>query len=130
MPRFWLTLLLALLPLVPLAAEFQTPAITAADLDAKRETPQEYLVVDVREANEYRKGHIPGAINIPHTELGDHLDELQHANGVVVYCIVGRRTRLAEQTLLDAGVPNVYHIEDGFGAWISGNYFIKKGRKP
>jgi adenylyltransferase/sulfurtransferase len=122
-----LTLLLALLPLVPLAAEFQTPAITAADLDAKRETPEAYLVVDVREAHEYR---IPGAINILHTELGDHLDELQHANGVVIYCIVGRRTRLAEQTLLDAGISNVYHIEGGFGAWISGDFFIKKGRKP
>lgn len=130
MPRLWLTLLLALLPLVPLAAEFQTPAITAADLDAKRETPEAYLVVDVREAHEYRKGHIPGAINILHTELGDHLDELQHANGVVIYCIVGRRTRLAEQTLLDAGISNVYHIEGGFGAWISGDFFIKKGRKP
>jgi rhodanese-related sulfurtransferase len=130
MPRLWLTLLLALLPQILLAAEFQTPAITAAELDAKRDTPEAYLIVDVREANEYRKGHIPGAINIPHTELGDHLDALEHPNSVVVYCIVGRRTRLAEQTLLDAGLSNVYHIEGGFGAWISGNLFIKKGKKP
>lgn len=130
MPRLWLTLLLALLPLIPLAAEFQTPAITAAELDVRRDTPGAYLVVDVREPHEYKKGHIPGAINITHTELGDYLDELEHPNGVVIYCIVGRRTRLAEQTLLDAGVSNVYHIEGGFGAWISGNYFIKKGKKP
>ena len=34
MPRLWLTLLLALLPLFPLAAEFQTPAISVAELDA------------------------------------------------------------------------------------------------
>lgn len=129
MLRLWL-LLLALLPLIPLAAEFQTPAISVVDLDARRDTPEAYLVVDVREPHEYRKGHIPGAINIPHTELGDRLDELEHPSGVVVYCIIGRRTRLAEQTLLDAGIPDVYHIEGGFGAWISGNYFIKKGKKP
>jgi rhodanese-related sulfurtransferase len=130
MPRLWLTLLLALLPLIPLAAEFQTPAITAVELDARRDTPGAYLVIDVREPHEYKKGHIPGAINITHTELEFHLDELQQPNGVVVYCIVGKRTKLAEQTLLDNGIANVYHIEGGFGAWISGDFFIKKGRKP
>ena len=130
MPRLLLTLLLALLPLFPLAAEFQTPAISVADLDARRDSPEAYLVVDVREPHEYQKGHIPRAINITHTELEFHLEELQQPNGVVVYCIVGKRTKLAEQTLLDHGITNVYHIEGGFGAWISGNYFIKKGRKP
>ncbi len=125
-----LVLLLALAPLSLPASGFQTPAITAVELDARRNGPEAFLVVDVREAHEYRKGHIPGAINIPHTELEYHLDELRNPNGVVVYCIVGRRTKLAEQTLLDNGIANVYHIEGGFGAWISGNYFIKKGKHP
>lgn len=130
MLRLWLTLLLVLASLHAPAGDFQTPAIPAAELDARRNTPAAYLVVDVREAHEYKKGHIPGAINIPHTELEFHLDELQNPNGIVVYCIVGRRTRLAEQTLLDNGIANVHHIEGGFGAWISGKYFIKKGKHP
>jgi len=125
-----LILLLALAPLSSLAQGFQTPAISAAELDARRNTPTAYLVVDVREAHEYKKGHIPGAINIPHTELESHLDALQNPNGIVIYCIVGRRTRIAEQTLLDHGIDNVFHIEGGFGAWIGGQYFIKKGKQP
>lgn len=125
-----LQVLLIFLSVIALASDFQTPSITAEELNTRRGTPDAYLVVDVRDEKEYRKGHIPGAINIPHTELEFHLDELPNPNGVVVYCIVGRRTKLAEQTLLAAGFENVYRIERGFGGWLSKNLPIKKGRKP
>ncbi len=121
---------LYLLPALAPGADFQTPAITALDLKARQDTPEAYLVVDVRDVQEYRKGHIPGAINIPQDTLDQHLDELHNPNGVVIYCIVGRRTRLAEQTLLDNGFENVFHIERGFGGWLMANYPVMKGRKP
>ncbi len=123
---FWF----CLLPGLMTAAEFQTPAISVEDLNTRRGTPEAYLVVDVRDDKEYRKGHIPGAINIPVEELASHLDELHSPNGVVVYCIVGRRTRQAEQTLLDNGLENIFHIEHGFSGWLSANYPVMKGRKP
>ena len=128
--HFIFLLLLNLLPAIALAADFQTPAITATELNARQLTPEAYLVVDVRDQNEYRKGHIPDAINIPQPELELHLDELQNPNGVVIYCINGRRTKLAEQTLLDHGFDNLYHIEHSLNGWLMKNLPINKGRKP
>ncbi|MFD8395651.1 rhodanese-like domain-containing protein [Streptomyces sp. NPDC059680] len=43
-------------------------------------------VLDVRPAEEYRAGHIPGAISIPVGELADRIDELPEDTEIVVYC--------------------------------------------
>ncbi|NUP64293.1 MAG: metalloregulator ArsR/SmtB family transcription factor [Nonomuraea sp.] len=44
------------------------------------------IVLDVRPAEEYRAGHIPGALSIPVTELADRIGELPEETEVVVYC--------------------------------------------
>jgi rhodanese-related sulfurtransferase len=124
--------LLLLLVTRPVPGEgFQTPAISVADLAARRGTPEEPLVVDVRPFAEYKTGHVVGAVNMPHTELEKHLDRLGAAgNGVVLYCTMGKRTRLAEQTLLDHGIPNLFHLQGGLGAWRQGGHPITTGWGP
>ena len=120
-----------LLPALGLGDGFQTPAITAEALAALQGTPEELLVVDVRPSVEYKSGHVAGAINIPHAKLEKRLDELSQAkSGVVLYCSFGKRTRLAEQTLLDHDVPNVFHLEGGLGAWRRGGHEIHTGWGP
>ena len=126
-----LTWLLLLLPAIAFCDEFQTPAVSVAELAARQGTPEELLVVDVRPVGEYKSGHVAGAINIPYTKLEKRLDELRQAkNGVVLYCTFGKRTRLAEQTLLDHDVPNVFHLEGGLGAWLQGGHEIHTGWGP
>jgi phage shock protein E len=123
--------LLTLLPALALGEEFQTPAITAEALVARRGTPEELLVVDVRPAGEYKSGHVAGAINIPNDKMEKRMEELGQAkNGVVLYCTLGTRTRLAEQTLLDHAVPNVFHLDGGLGAWRQGGHEIHTGWGP
>lgn len=123
--------LITLLPVLGLCEEFETPAVTAEQLAAHRGTADPPLVVDVRPAAEYKTGHVAGAINIPYTKVKKHLDELRQAkNGVVLYCTFGTRTRLAEQELLEQGVPNVFHLEGGLGAWRQGGYEIRTGWGP
>lgn len=64
------------------------------------------LVLDVRSAGEYRRGHLPGALNIPHTELRGRLDEVRAAAGdrpVRVHCASGFRSYLAHRVLVAAG---------------------------
>ena len=123
-------LLPALLPLLAFASDFQTPAITPEDLAARQETAEKVLVVDVRDNGEYRSGHVPGAINIPHTKLEKHMDELREANGVVLYCIFGKRTRLAEQTLIEHDIPNVMHLEGGLNGWRQSGFEVRTGWGP
>ena len=131
--RVWIslqTVLLMLFPLFALASDFQTPAITAQDLHARQETAQPLLVIDVRDRAEYKSGHVPGAINIPQKKLGKQLDKLADANGVVLYCINGRRTRLAEQTLIENDVSNVFHLEGGLIGWRQGGLKVRTGWGP
>jgi rhodanese-related sulfurtransferase len=111
-------------------SDFQTPAITAQELHDRQAATDPLLVVDVRDVNEYKSGHVPGAINIPEKKLERQLDKLSDANGIVLYCINGRRTRLAEQTLIDHDVPNVFHLEGGLMGWRQGGFQVRTGWGP
>jgi rhodanese-related sulfurtransferase len=124
------TVALLLLPVFALASDFQTPAITAKDLHDRQAGAEPYLVIDVRDSGEYKSGHVPGAINIPQKKLEKQLDKLANANGVVLYCINGRRTRLAEQTLIENDVANVFHLEGGLFGWRKGGFKVKTGWGP
>lgn len=78
------------------------------------------LILDVRTAEEYAAGHIPGAINIYFREIGERLDELPDGP-IVVYCERGIRANIAEKTLYDAGIDSVFHLEGDISAWRKNN---------
>ena len=124
------SVLLMLLPVFAFSSDFQTPAITAQDLHARQGSTDPLLVIDVRDVAEYKSGHVPGAINIPHKKLERQLDKLLDANGVVLYCINGRRTRLAEQTLIENDLPDVFHLEGGLMGWRLGGFEVRTGWGP
>ena len=123
-------LLLVLFPVLVIASDFQTPTITAQELHERQAGVAPLLVIDVRDVGEYKSGHVPGAINIPQQKLERQLDKLQDAKGVVLYCINGRRTRLAEQTLIENDIPNVFHLEGGLMGWRQGGFAVRTGWGP
>ena len=64
------------------------------------------LVLDTRSRAEFATGHLPGALNIPHTELRDRLDEVRAASAgrpVRVMCASGVRSAIAHRVLAQAG---------------------------
>ncbi|MBQ8665602.1 MAG: rhodanese-like domain-containing protein, partial [Lachnospiraceae bacterium] len=71
-----------------------------------------HVIVDVRRADEYAEGHIPGAILIPNEEIGTkEPEELPDKNQIIlVYCRSGRRSKEASQKLADMGYVNVYEF--------------------
>jgi len=110
-----------MLPLLTWADGFLSSALAPAELLARLDSPTAPLVVDVRKPVEFGVAHIPGAINIPLTELEAHIDELRHQNGVLIYYINGARTRQAEPIVYANDITNVYHLEGAFQGWIQGN---------
>ena len=122
--------LLMLLPLSSFSSDFQTPAITAHDLHARQESTEQLLVIDVRDRAEFKTGHVPGAINIPQKKLERQLGKLLDASYVVLYCINGKRTRLAEQTLIENDIPNVFHLEGGLIGWRQEGFEVRTGWGP
>ena len=79
-----------------------------------------HVIVDVRRADEYAGGHIPGAILIPNESIADTPPEElpDKYQTILVYCRTGRRSKEASQKLADMGYVNVYEfggIEDWTG---------------
>jgi rhodanese-related sulfurtransferase len=77
------------------------------------------FILDVRSPREYSSGHIPGATNINHTELSNHLEKLRgyEDKDVVVYCERGVRAQKAQKILKTAGFSHVYHLKGDMGNW-------------
>ena len=71
--------------------------------------------VDVRTREEFARGTLPGAINIPVDELRDRLSELEDTD-IVVNCQVGQRGHVAVRMLSELGY-RVYNLDGGYRTW-------------
>ena len=94
-------------------------SISSQELVERLATQTELLVLDVRTAQEFHAGHVPGARNIPHTELPQRLAEVAEyqQKAVVVYCERGVRADAASKVLQAAGFANVRHLQGDMAAW-------------
>jgi rhodanese-related sulfurtransferase len=109
------TLLLGLVAGLAMGASDMTPE-TLLEKQAKREP---VVVLDVRTSEEYAEGHVPGAINISHTEIAERLQELSayKQTPVVVYCRSGRRAGIAIDVLEHHGFSKVFHLAGDMNGW-------------
>ncbi|MHC4204917.1 MAG: rhodanese-like domain-containing protein [Planctomycetota bacterium] len=93
--------------------------ISQAQFQEWMEKKSELCILDVRSVREYNSGHVPGAINIGHTEISEHIDKTMpyKDKDVVVYCERGVRARMAQSTLVKSGFSSVYHLTGDMDAW-------------
>ena len=80
-------------------------------------TEGDALVVDVREAREYRPGHVPGAKNMPLSLLPVLLPEVPKDRPVYVVCQAGGRSAQATALMRGVGI-DATSVTGGTGAWI------------
>ena len=71
------------------------------------------MLVDVRTPQEFERGHLPGARNLPVDELRSRLGELPKDRSLVVYCQVGMRGYLATRILVQEGF-SVRNLSGGY----------------
>jgi len=83
----------------------------------ERDKTGQFVLVDVRQPEEYRAGHIPGAILIPLGELEARHDELEKDNKIVIYCRSGHRSMGAAILLCGLGFKDVYTMDGGMLDW-------------
>ncbi len=88
-------------------------------------------VLDVRPLEEYRAGHLPGAISVPLKELERRLADLPRHREIVAYCR-GPYCVLAVEavTLLKARGFTAFRLEDGVQDWRARGYPIAVGEEP
>lgn len=74
------------------------------------------VLLDVREEDEWRAGHAPGALHVPLSELPDRLDELVGEHEVLCICRSGGRSARAAAFLAESGQRAV-NVAGGMAAW-------------
>lgn len=89
-----------------------TMGYTQINMDVAKsifEVPGEYIILDVRRADEFAEGHIPGAINVANEDIGDSdIAELPDKNQTIyVYCRSGNRSKQAAEKLVNMGYNNI-----------------------
>jgi phage shock protein E len=104
----------------------EAPSIAPAEIVEQRGAGKAPVLIDVRTAQEYAAGHIPGAINIPYDEVAARISEVDAPHGVALYCMVGPRARKGESALLEIDYEKVLHLEGGMAAWQAAGLPLEK----
>ena len=83
--------------------------ISAQAAKEMMDTQENYIILDVREQDEYDAGHIPGAVLIPNGQITSRAEQELPDKGqlILVYCRSGRRSKEAAQKLADLGYTNI-----------------------
>jgi rhodanese-related sulfurtransferase len=92
------------------------PSLTAVEVNEKLKFGKHPLVVDVRQPDEYRLGHIAGSKLIPLNELHRRMKELPQGREIVCVCASGSRSASAAKTLAKEGYT-VFDMQGGMLAW-------------
>ena len=95
------------------------PRMSAEALLAALDGPAAPLLLDVRSREEYRAGHIPGAVHVEYSLLPRVADRLRPEADVpvVVYCETGVRSRIARASLRAAGYTGIYQLRGDMRDW-------------
>jgi NADPH-dependent 2,4-dienoyl-CoA reductase/sulfur reductase-like enzyme/rhodanese-related sulfurtransferase len=103
-------------------AGFEASNVLAGDLAVWRgrdleSLPDGAVLLDARSAAEFEAGHLPGALNIPHTQLRARLAEVPASVPVRVYCASGFRSYLALRVLRQSGWDDVASLSGGLATF-------------
>ena len=88
------------------------------------------LVIDVRQANEYETGHVPGSIHITAGSLPDRLAELPRNRPIATICASGLRASVAASVLRAGGFDDVSWVSSGVTAWRAAGHPTVRGDQP
>lgn len=101
------------------ASDFNTyQQITAEEAANMMQSETDYIILDVRTAQEYASGHIPGAVNIPNeTIASEAIQQLPDKEQLIlVYCRSGNRSKQASEKLVNLGYTNIVEF-GGINDW-------------
>ena len=83
--------------------------ITAEEAKEFMDSTEDYVLLDVREEDEFAEGHLEGAILIPYESIEERAEEELPDKGqlILVYCRSGNRSKKAAEILVELGYTNI-----------------------
>jgi phage shock protein E len=109
-------------------ARSQIVEVTTRELYRAKPLP---VIIDVREADEYAQGHIPGAKPLSRGILEQKVGQLipDFSTAIVVYCSGGERGALAADNLLKMGYQNVRSLKGGLQNWLESGGTLETSKR-
>ncbi|QYK01379.1 rhodanese-like domain-containing protein [Shewanella psychrotolerans] len=127
----WIGLLVALLVSV-----FKSSISKVKTVDHQQATllinKQDAKVVDVRSKEEFKKGHIVDALNIPLSEIkNNQTSALENfkASPIIMVCNAGMTSAQAAQLMVKAGFESVHNLKGGMSEWQQSNLPVAKNKR-
>jgi glyoxylase-like metal-dependent hydrolase (beta-lactamase superfamily II)/rhodanese-related sulfurtransferase len=102
---------------MPWAMLTSSPPVDEIGIAAIDSAPPNAVLIDVREPEEYARGHIAGAINIPQCDLATRLADVPKDRPVMTICASGMRSLRSAQFLHQQGYHDVASVAGGTNAW-------------
>ena len=102
---------------MPWAMLTSSPSIDEVGIDAIDSAAPNAVVLDVREPEEFERGHVPGAVNVPQSDIATRLDEIPRDRPILTICQSGMRSVRSAQFLRQQGYQNVASVVGGTAAW-------------
>lgn len=98
--------------------------ISASEAKEIMDSEEDIVILDVREKNEYKEGHIENAVLLPLGDIEFDAEDVltDKDQRILVYCRSGRRSQMASQELVELGYTNVYD----FGGVLDWEYELVK----
>lgn len=123
-----LAILLALVSLTAALPAADKPKDVSVNEAQKLIQEGKVLVLDVRTPEEFKEGHIEGAVNIDFNgkDFTTQVKKLDPAKPVLVHCQGGGRSGRSLPILEQLNFPQIYHLHEGFGEWEAAGKPVKK----
>ena len=86
-------------------------------IEHKKGQEESYILLDVRTTEEYEKGFINDAINMPLNDIRSRFEELDKEKDIIIYCQRGLRGYIARLILIQKGFKNIISIAGGYKLW-------------
>jgi rhodanese-related sulfurtransferase len=109
-------------------AKKQVKETNVADVKRRMASGEKFLLVDVREDNEWEKGHVPGAVHMGRGVIERDIETQvpETSTKMILYCGGGFRSALVADNLQKMGYTNVESMDGGWKGWVAAGLPTKK----
>ena len=105
-------------------AKTEIPEVTATGVKEDKENGSDFVLLDVRDEDEYRAGYIPDAVHVTRGMLEFSVEDYipDRDQKVVVYCAAGSRSLLAAKSLREMGYTDTVSMAGGYRGWSTAGF--------
>ena len=102
-------------------AKKQVKETNVADVKRRMDGGEKFLLVDVREDNEWANGHVPGAVHMGRGVIERDIEAQvpETSAKLILYCGGGFRSALVAENLQKMGYTNVESMDGGWKGWVA-----------